>query len=56
MPSRLNVVANSRDGRGIFHVVSEFSGATGPASDYRCWNTRREITMLPSDSAAIATR
>ncbi len=56
MPSRPNVVANSRDGRGVFHVVFEFSGTSRPASDYRCWNTRREITMLPRDRAAIATR
>ena len=56
MPSRPNVVANGRAGRGLFHVVFEFSGAIGPASNYRCWNTRRDTTMLQRDRAAIATR
>ena len=41
MPSRPNVVGNSRDGRGVFHVVFEFSGTSRPASDYRSVGEKR---------------
>ena len=43
----------SRDG---YRGTTPWKGPLASAVDYRCSNTRRDTTMLASDSAAIVTR